>query len=93
LASALTLLQPHGILCIRLKEKKAMPARHPTVSVTTDALVIRIPWNTVEITRGRTPQHKRRLTIADVLEIVEAGRLAHRLGKTRSIRSLKELLA
>ena len=69
-----------------------MPARHPTVSMTPEALIIRIPWNAVEIGRARTALRRRRLTAEDVLELVDAGRLAHRLGKTRAIRSLKELM-
>ena len=70
-----------------------MAARRPTVSVTSEALVIRIPWHAVEIGRVNAQPRKRRLTARDVLELVEAGRLAHRLGRTRSVRSLKELLA
>ncbi len=70
-----------------------MAVPRPTLSVTTDALVIRIPWNAVEIGRAGMPKRKRRLTVDDVLELVEAGRLAHRLGKTRSVRSLKEVVA
>ncbi|MDP3722138.1 MAG: hypothetical protein Q8R91_01405 [Candidatus Omnitrophota bacterium] len=64
----------------------------PLVSVTADELVIRIPWNALELREVGVQQPKRRLTAQDVLELVEAGRLAHRLGKTRSVRSLKELL-
>ena len=70
-----------------------MAARHPTVSVTPEALVIRIPWNTVEIGSIPPQQRKRRLTVEDVLEIVEAGRLAYRLGKTRPVHSLKALIS
>ncbi len=70
-----------------------MAIRHPTVSVTAEALVIRIPWKAVDIVSPRAGQGKRRLTVDDVLELVEAGRVAHRLGKTRSVRSLKELLS
>ena len=70
-----------------------MPARHPTVSVTAEALIIRIPWNAVNIGTRTTAQHKRKLTIDDVLEMVEAGRLAHHVGKTRSVQSLKDLLS
>ena len=70
-----------------------MAMRHPTVSVTPEALVIRIPWNTVELGRVTASHRKHRLTVEDVREFVEAGRLAHHLGKTRSIRSLKELIA
>ena len=65
--------------------------RTPTVSITSDALVIRIPWNTVDVGSASAGVAKRRLTAEDVLEMVEAGRLAHRLGKTRVVRSLKEL--
>ena len=65
--------------------------RTPTVSITSDALVIRIPWNTVDLGYAGAGVAKRRLTAEDVLEMVEAGRLAHRLGKTRVVRSLKEL--
>ena len=68
-----------------------MAARRATVSMTTDGLVIRIPWNSVEI--GRIGLSKQGLTVRDVLELVEAGRLAHRKGKTRTVHSLKELLA
>ena len=70
-----------------------MAARHPTVSMTPEALIIRIPWNAVEIGSAGTSQRKRRLTADDVLELVDAGRLAHRLGKTRAIRSLKALMS
>jgi len=70
-----------------------MAIRRPTVSVTTEELVIRIPWNAMELGRIGAPRHKRALTAQDVLELVEAGRLAHRLGKTRSVPSLKDLLA
>ena len=70
-----------------------MAARRLKVSVTNDALVIRIPWNTIEIGRVAARWSKRRLSIQDVLELVEAGRLAHRLGKTRSVRSLEELIS
>ena len=68
-----------------------MALRHPTVAVTPEALVIRIPWNTVEIGSLRAKRRKRRLTAEDVLELVEAGRLAYRLGMTRPIQSLKAL--
>ncbi len=70
-----------------------MATRRPTVSVTTNELVIRIPWNAMEVGRIGAQRRKRPLTAQDVLELVEAGRLAHRLGKTRSVHSLKELLA
>ena len=70
-----------------------MAASQPTVSVTSDALIIRIPWGAVSLQHVHAPSSRRRLTIQDVLELVEAGRLAHRLGKTRSVQSLKELLA
>ena len=64
----------------------------PTVSLTADALVIRIPWQAVSFgQRGRTSR-KRRLTADDVLDLVTVGRWAHRSGKTRTIHSLKELL-
>ena len=73
-------------------DKVPMAHSEPTVSMTGDELVIRIPWKVVHVSnRGLRP--KRRLTIQDVLEMVEAGRLAHHLGKTRIVRSLKELLA
>lgn len=70
----------------------AVASREPSVSVTRDALVIRIPWNAVDIREPKPRYGKRRLTAKDVLELAEAGRLAHRLGKTRAVRSLKELL-
>lgn len=70
-----------------------MASRQPTVSVTSDALIIRIPWGAVNIRHAEASSRKRRLTINDVLELAEAGRLAHRLGKTRSVQSLKELMS
>ena len=70
-----------------------MRAAKPTVSVTDNALVIRIPWNSVAILESKLPLRKRQLKIQNVLELVDAGRRAHRLGKTRSIRSLKELVS
>ncbi len=70
-----------------------MAERHPTVSVTSEALIIRIPWNTVDVGAAGSLRREQRLTIQDVLEMVAAGRLAHRLRKTRSIRSLKDVLA
>ena len=69
-----------------------MTTQQPTVSVTRDALIIRIPWDSFDLRESQGPATKRRLTIRDVSELVEAGRLAHRLGKTRSVKSLKELL-
>jgi len=68
-----------------------MVLREPSVSVTSDALIIRIPWDAMSFRQAL--RAKRRLTVQDVLELVEAGRLAHRLGKTRSVRSLKELVS
>lgn len=70
-----------------------MASRSPTVSVTDDELIIRIPWNAMEVGRLGAQRRRRSLTAQDVLDIVEAGRLAHRLGKTRSVRSLKDLLS
>ena len=70
-----------------------MPVRHPPVSFTPEALVIRIPWGTVDLGGVGSSRRKRRLTADDVLELVEAGRLAHQLGKTRSVQSLKELMS
>lgn len=70
-----------------------MASRELSVSLTSDALVIRIPWNSLDIKEPKSPFRRRRLTAKDVLELVEAGRLAHRLGKTRSVRSLKELIS
>ncbi len=70
-----------------------MTARHPSVSMTSEGLVIRIPWNAVHIGPPLISSRKRRLTAQDVLAIVDSGRLAHRLGNTRSVQSLKELLA
>ena len=69
-----------------------MAAREPTVAVTNDALIIRIPWGALDVGNLSAPRRaKRRLTAQDVVECVEAGRLAHRLGKTRTVRSLKAL--
>ena len=65
----------------------------PTVSLTEDALVIRIPWHAVNLGHMGRRSRKRRLTAEDVLDLVTVGRWAHRNGKTRSVRSLKELLA
>ena len=74
-----------------LPEEKIMStAHHPSVSFTPEALVIRIPWDAMK-TNPLNPK-ARKLTARDVLEIVEAGRLAHALGRTRSVRSLKALL-
>lgn len=70
-----------------------MTQRQPSVSITNDGLIIRIPWNTVDIPPSLRSRRKRRLTSQDVLELVEAGRLAHRLGKTRLVHSLKDLFA
>ena len=71
-----------------------MVSREPTVAVTSDGLIIRIPWGAMAVGNLPTPHRvKRRLTVHDVVECVEAGRLAHRLGKTRSVRSLKELMS
>lgn len=67
-----------------------MAVRQPTVSLTPDALVIRIPWQVVQI-GPEGSSRRRRMTVEDVLELVEAGRLAHRLGNTRLISSLQEL--
>jgi len=71
---------------------KKMSSRQPTVFATRDALVVRIPWDSLDLREPQITRRKRRLTIRDVSELVEAGRLAHRLGKTRSVRSLKELI-
>ena len=61
-----------------------------TMTVTKRALILRIPWDAVA-------QHLRpkfraaHLTAEEVLKFVEKGRQEHRLGKTRLIRSLREL--
>ena len=71
-----------------------MAAREPTVAVTNDALIIRIPWGAMDVGNLLASHRaKRRLTVQDVVECVEAGRLAHRLGKTLAVRSLKELMS
>ncbi len=70
-----------------------MDSRQPTVSVTADGLVIRIPWRVVDVESTDKSGRKRQLSIDDVLEFVEAGRLAHRLGLARTVKSLKELRA
>lgn len=76
-----------------MNEEGAVTAvQHPTVSVTEDALIIRIPWNTVALRESAASRRHRRLTTRDVLTFVEAGRLAHRLGNTRTVNSLKELV-
>ena len=71
-----------------------MASREPTVAVTSNALIIRIPWEAMDV-GNLSSSHgaKRRLSAHDILECVEAGRLAHRLGKTRAVRSLKELMS
>ena len=69
-----------------------MAMRQPTVSMTPEALVIRIPWQAVELGRRYTARAPRHVTREDVLQIVEAGRLAHRVGKSRSVKSLRELV-
>ena len=68
-----------------------MSTHQPTVSVTLDALVIRIPWDAVATNRSGVLRRKRRFTVEDVLQLVEAGRLSHRLGKTRAVKSLEDL--
>jgi hypothetical protein len=70
---------------------KASQDRTPTVSITSDALVIRIPWHAVDIEHAAVRFSRRRLTVEHVLDLVEAGRLAHRSGKTRFVRSLRDL--
>ena len=63
----------------------------PIVNVTKDALVIRIPWQTL---REGLPRRsgRPRLTVEEVLRVVEGGRRIHRLGKTKLIGSLRELM-
>lgn len=68
-----------------------MSSRQPTVSVTPEGLVIRIPWRAMDLGSSSPSGRKRKLTANDVLEFVEAGRLARQLGLTRSVKSLKEL--
>ncbi len=68
-----------------------MAIRQPRISIVRNELIIRIPLNAMALDRASASARKRRLTVRDVVELVEAGRLAHRLGKTRSVRSLKEL--
>ena len=65
-------------------------AQHPTVAFTSEALVIRIPWNTVHMQPDARGPKARKLTTRDVPEIVDAGRLAHALGMTRSVGSLDD---
>ncbi len=69
-----------------------MTFQQPTVSFTDHGLVICIPWNAVDITKPRYTSKRRKLKAQDVLEIVEAGRLAHKLGKSKLVKSLKDLI-
>jgi len=77
-----------AVSMIGLGVEAAMILKHPTVSITSGALVIRIPWGAVNISHAEMRRAKRKLTVQDVLEFVEAGRLAYRVGKTRTVRSL-----
>lgn len=61
-----------------------------TMTVTKKALIVRIPWEIVA-QHLRPKSHKTHFTAEDVLKLVEEGRQAHRVGKTRVISSLKEL--
>ena len=61
-----------------------------TMTVTKKALILRIPWEAVA-QHLRPKSYKTHLTAEDVLKFIEEGRQAHRLGKTRVIRSLREL--
>jgi len=65
-------------------------AQETTMTVTKEALIVRIPWEAVA-DHMRPRSHKSHLTADDVLRFVEEGRQAHRLGKTKVIRSLHEL--
>jgi hypothetical protein len=69
-----------------------MNSGFPQMSVTKDALVIRIPWESLRSSLP-APTRQRRLTAEGILKLVEAGRRAHRLGKTKLIGSLRELMA
>jgi hypothetical protein len=66
-----------------------MRSRQPTVSVTPEGLVISIPWRAVGLESSGPARRRRRLTVDDVLDFVEAGRLAGQLGLTRTVQSLK----
>jgi hypothetical protein len=64
----------------------------PNISVTRNALVIRIPWETFRESRS-TRLLRRRLDVKDILQLVGEGRRAHRLGHTRVISSLRALMS
>ena len=68
-----------------------MKARSPTVTLTRGALVIRIPWDNLRQTRARRATRPG-LTAEEVSRLVRSGRRAYRLGKTRLISSLRELI-
>ena len=68
-----------------------MVTQQTTMTVTKEALIVRIPWDAVARHIKPKPYDKVRLTIEDVLRLVGEGRQAHRLGKTKVIRSLNEL--
>ncbi len=61
-----------------------------TMTVTKKELIVHIPWEIVA-QHLRPKSYKTRFTVEDVLRLVEEGRQAHRLGKTRVISSLKDL--
>ena len=68
-----------------------MVTQQTTMTVTKEALIVRIPWSAVARHIKPKSHDKVRLTTEDVLRLVEEGRRAHRLGKTKVIRSLSEL--
>jgi hypothetical protein len=68
-----------------------MVTQQTTMTVTKQALIVRIPWDALVQHIKPKPYDKIRFTIEDVLRLVEEGRHAHRLGKTKAVRSLSEL--
>ncbi|MBI4678694.1 MAG: hypothetical protein HY748_14035 [Elusimicrobia bacterium] len=64
--------------------------RHTAVTVTKDALVVRIPW--AEVAHVLQAGGRRaRVCAAEVLEFVREGRAAHRKGRARLVSSLSDL--
>lgn len=64
--------------------------KEATVSITKEALVVRIPWRMV-VRKIEPRVSKSQLSVKDVLSLVAEGRKAHKEGKTRLIKSLAEL--
>jgi len=66
--------------------------QHVSMTVTDDALIVRIPWNDVaKSLRPKTRKTKIKLTVKEVLNFVKEGRAAYRAGRLRSVDSLDDL--